>query len=200
MMVGAMAKTNSRFRSAVSVLLLMLVTSCGGGAGEYSGRESPAGADADDASAGAAPASAVTLTTDTLAAYERGLRREIEAVRAAQQLAASATDPEQRSQAMQAQWETATIPQGAQASGLDEARYRDVREAVNEVFQTLDFQGTIDGPLSMDLSRADEATRTRLARDPFDDLTPESAAALRAEMGRLAPIWMEYVTLTAVAG
>ena len=75
----------------------------------------------------------MTLTTDTLAAYERGLRREIEAVRAAQQLTASATDPEQRSQAMQAQWETATIPQGAQASGLDEARYRDVREAVADL-------------------------------------------------------------------
>lgn len=92
------------------------------------------------------------------------------------------------------------MPQGAEAAGLPVDRYRQVRDAVNEVFETLDFQGKIDGPLSMDMSRADAATKERLARDPFSDLSSGSAAALRARMDRLVPIWAEYVTLTAVAG
>jgi hypothetical protein len=46
---------------------------------------------------------------------------------------------------------------------------------------------------------ADAATR-RLARDTFDDLSSESAAALRARMDRLVPVWIEYISLTAVAG
>lgn len=97
-------------------------------------------------------------------------------------------------------WDTETIPLGAEAAGLPVERYRAVREAVNEVFKTLDFQGKIDGPMQIDLSRVDEATRARVARDPFNDLAPESAAALRAEMDRLVPIWIQYVQLTAVAG
>jgi hypothetical protein len=58
-------------------------------------------------------------------------------------------------------------------------------KAVNGIFRTLDFQGKIDGPLSMDLSRADAATKERLARDPFADLSSGSAVALRALMDRL---------------
>ena len=75
-----------------------------------------------------------------------------------------------------------------------------MRETVTGIFQTLDFQGKIDGPLSMDLSRADAATKERLARDPFADLSSDSAAALRAQMDRLVPVWIDYVMLTAVAG
>ncbi len=52
----------------------------------------------------------------------------------------------------------------------------------------------------MDLSRADAATKERLARDPFADLPPDSAVALRAQMDRLVPVWIDYVRLTAVAG
>jgi hypothetical protein len=93
-----------------------------------------------------------------------------------------------------------TIAQGAEAAGLPVERYRSIRQTVVETFRTLDFQGKIDGPLSMDLSRADDATKQRLARDPFEALTPPSAAALRAHMDRLVPVWIEYVNLTAVAG
>lgn len=62
---------------------------------------------------------------------------------------------------MQAQWETATIRLGAEASGLSEPRYRDVRNGVDRVFTTLDFQGKIDGPLSLDLERVQDARRGR---------------------------------------
>jgi hypothetical protein len=150
-----------------------------------------------------APASAqrqLSLTPETLAAYERGLKKEIEAVRAAQQRSASAKTAQERGEAIQAAFETATIPLGAQAAQLPEQQYRKLRENVNDIFRTLDIQGKIEGPISMDLSRVDAATKQRLSRDPFSDLSPESAAELRKHMDRLVPVWIEYINLTAVAG
>ena len=132
--------------------------------------------------------------------FESGLRREIEAVKAAQQKASSAATAQERGEAIRAQWETATIPLGAVASGLPEPRYRDVRDGVNRVFTTLDFQGKIDGPLSIDLERADAETKARVSGDAFAGLPPETAKALRARMDRLVPIWSEYMRLVAVAG
>lgn len=163
---------------------------------------STSGASAPDRSAAEGTASAATpeLTADTLNAFGRGLRKELEAVRAAQAQSASAITPAARGEAIQASFETATIPQGANAAGLPEAQYRAIRETVTGIFRTLDFQGKIDGPLSIDLARADEATKQRLGRDAFADLSPSSAAALRAQMDQLVPIWIEYVNATAVAG
>jgi len=142
----------------------------------------------------------VTFTEADLDQFERGLRREIDAVKAAQAKAASATTAQERGEAMQAQWETTTIALGATASGLSEARYRDVRDAVNRVFTTLDFQGKIDGPLSIDLERADADTKARVSGDAFAGVPPAAATALRARMDRLVPLWSEYKTLVAVAG
>ncbi len=101
---------------------------------------------------------------------------------------------------MQAQWEAATVPLGAEASGLSTARYGEIRDAVNRVFTTLDFQGKIEGPLSIDLERADPETKARVSGDAFAGLPPEAAMALRAKLDRLVPVWIEYKTLVAVAG
>jgi hypothetical protein len=68
------------------------------------------------------------------------------------------------------------------------------------VLTTLDFQGKIDGPLSIDLERADADTKTRVSGDAFAGLPPQAAAALRARMDRLVPLWSEYKKLIAVAG
>ena len=142
----------------------------------------------------------VSFTDTDLDKLERGLRKEIEAVKAAQVKASSATTPEARGEAIQAQWDTATIPQGAEASGLSADRYREIREAVDSVFTTLDFQGKIDGPLSIDLERADAATKARVSGDAFAPLPAGSASALRTRMDRLVPIWSEYKALVAVGG
>jgi hypothetical protein len=151
--------------------------------------------------ASATPAAhSIDLTADRLDALARGLTKEIEAVRTAQQKSALATSPEERGDAIQASFEPATIPLGAEAAGLPVDQYRELRETVIAIFRTLDFQGKIDGPLSIDLSRADAATKERLSRDPLADLSPGSAAALRSQMDRLVPIWVEYASLTAVAG
>ena len=140
------------------------------------------------------------FTEAELDQFERGLNKEIDAVEAAQKKASSATDAQARGDAIQAQWETATIPLGAETSGLSAARYRDIRDAVNRVFTTLDFQGKIDGPLSIDLERADAETKALVSRDAFADLPPDAATALRRRMDRLAPVWIKYKQLVAVAG
>jgi hypothetical protein len=142
----------------------------------------------------------VAFTEADLDKFERGLRKEIEAFKAAQQRAASARTAQERGEAIQAQWETATIRAGAEASGLSQPRYRDVRDQVDRVFTTLDFQGKIDGPLSIDLERADPGTKARVSGDAFAELPPETAMALRARMDRLVPLWSEYKKLVAVAG
>ena len=159
----------------------------------------------EDASGATAPAvqddsNQAAFTEADLDKFELGLRKEIDAVKAAQEKAASAPTAQERGEAIQAQWETATIPLGAEASGLSEPRYRDVRDGVNRVFTTLDFQGKIDGPLSIDLERADPDTKARVSGDAFADLPPEAAMALRARMDRLVPLWSEYKRLVAVAG
>jgi hypothetical protein len=186
---------DTRIVVTVTVALIALIgVGCGG---NNTSREEPGSTVAGPQTGGAKQAS---LTEADLDKFERGLGKEIEAVKAAQAKAASATNAQERGEAMQAQWDTATIPQGAEASGLGEPRYREVRDAVNRVFTMLDFQGKIDGPLSIDLERADAATKERVSRDAFADMPPESAAALRARMDRLVPLWSEYKKLVAVAG
>ena len=176
-----------------ALTMVLLGVACGGG---DRGDETPPAS----ATAGQEDKTQVAFTEEDLDSFGRGLRREIDVVRAAQQKAASATTPQDRGEAMQAQWETATIPLGAEAAALPEPRYRDVREGVDRVFTTLDFQGKIDGPLSIDLERADPDTKARVSGDAFADLPPETARALRTKMDGLIPIWIEYEKLVAVAG
>jgi hypothetical protein len=158
-----------------------------------------------DSAAGAASSSdtappTAELTSETLDAFERGLRRETQLVRDASQRSSSATTPEERGRAIQDGFPDRTIPIAAAEAGMSTPRYRAVRETVDRVLTTLDFQGKIDGPLSVDTSNADAALRARLTSDPFAELSPRSAEALRARMDRLVPVWIEYVNLTAVGG
>ena len=186
---------NLALATAVAVSVLAAGTGCTGRSEQDTAQST------EQAATSTPPAQrAIDLSADRLDAFARGLAKEIEVVRAAQQKSASATTPEERGEAIQASFEHATIPRGAEAAGVPLEQYREIRETVVGIFRTLDFQGKIDGPLSIDLSRADAATKERLSRDPLADLTPASAAALRSQMDRLVPIWIEYVSLTAVAG
>ena len=183
----------------VSLLFFVTVAACGSDdapAGQATGDATP------PANAASADAAATTrdLTAQDLDAYAKGLARETELVRAAQERARSAMTPQDRGEAQQAQWEDQTIPEGAKASGIDPARYRVVRNTVNTTFQWLDFQGKIDGPMQLDTTTAPPDMKARLARDPFEALSPASRTELQAQMNRLVPAWIEYVKLTAVAG
>jgi hypothetical protein len=189
-------------RKTQSIITLVTLALAGFGcAGPNNATEtSQAPASSASAPAGQAGSKQVTFTEADLDQLERGLRSEIDAVKAAQKKAASAATAQERGQAIQAQWETATIPAGATASGLPEQRYRDIRETVNRVLTILDFQGKIDGPLSIDLERADADTKARVSGDAFAELPPQAAAALRARMDRVVAVWSEYKKLVAVAG
>lgn len=189
----------TRLKSLTSVVVV-LATGIACGASESGDASTPRDGSTPAASSASEPGAAADFTASDLDAYGKGLAREIEAVRAAEKEEASAADAATRMQAARKKWDTETIPLGAEAAGLPVERYRSVREAVNEVFKTLDFQGKIDGPMQIDLTRVDEATKTRIARDPFTGLTPAAATALRSAMDRLVPIWIQYVRLTAVAG
>ena len=182
----------------------LLISTCVATLACSSGADDGAAGSADAAEQGASSEASstgpVAFTEADLDAYERGLAREIELVRAAQERQSTAKTPEERGEAMQAQWKEQTIPEGARSAGMAEDRYTRVRETVNDVLQILDFQGEIDGPMQIDTARASPDMKQRLATDPLAELSPESAAALRARMDRLVPVWIQYVTLTAVGG
>lgn len=190
--------------AARRAIALLLLTACGNGADTP--KSQAASEAASQPASGAAPASsgapaaATELTAADLDAYAKGIARETELVRAAQQRAQSATTPQARGEAQQAQWEDQTIPEGAKAAGLSLERYRAVRSTVHSTFQWLDFQGKIDGPMELDTAHATPDMKARFGRDPFADLSPASREALQAQMNRLVPAWIEYVKLTAVAG
>jgi hypothetical protein len=54
--------------------------------------------------------------------------------------------------------------------------------------------------MELDTTRASPEAKARMRSDPFAELPPESAAALRARLDQLVPVWIEYVRLTATAG
>jgi hypothetical protein len=140
------------------------------------------------------------FTAADLDAWERGMRKEIELFKAAQAKAAAAKTPGERAAAAQAGFETATAPEAARAIGADPGRYLKTRRTVDQVLETLDFQGKIPGPKELNLDLASPEMKERLSADPFAGLDPASAAALRERMDRIVPIWIEYTELTAVSG
>src|SRR5262245_15882287 len=83
------------------------------------------------------------FTAADLDAWERGMKKEIELVKAAEAKAAAAKTPEERGAAAQAGFETVTAPAAARAIGADQERYEQTRRTVDHVLETLDFQGKI---------------------------------------------------------
>src|SRR3546814_9574602 len=90
-------------------------------------------------------------------------------------------------------------PEVVATSGLSIDDYRAIRDLVDPVFTTLNFQGKIGPPRSIDLERAPE-WKHRLAGDPFDELSPASAKVLREHMDILVPPWSEIIAMTAPHG
>jgi len=183
------------------------VVACGSGDSDNAGDSAAstatisAGNTVSDAAGGVTESRGpITFSSADLDGFEKGLAREIELVRAAAERASRATTPQERGQAIQAGFEQTTMAEAAPVTGLSAERYRLVRETITTLLTTLDFQGKIDGPQSMDTSRADAAMKARLASDPYSVLDPGSAAALRSRMDRIVPLWVQYVNLTAVAG
>ena len=185
---------------AIFVVLAAIGCTSGDTGSSDSATPAVAAAEKTDAPVGNASGAAFAFTDADLDAFERGLAKETELVKAAKARESAATTPEERGLATQAQWKEQTAPEAAKSLGVSPERYAQTRETVNRVLETLDFQGKIDGPLELDTARAAPEMRQRLMADPFAELAPSSAAALRARLDRIVPVWVEYVRLTAVAG
>ncbi|HLV25383.1 MAG TPA: hypothetical protein VKZ41_03655 [Gemmatimonadales bacterium] len=156
-----------------------------------SGSDGESASSASSASAPGATAGAVELTDANLAALERGLREELVVIRSPGRgshygVSLSEHSPE--------------AGQVAAAAGISVEEYREIREVVERVFTTLNFQGKIGPPRSIDLDNAGEEFRMRLESDPFNELSQGSAAALRSRMDTLAPVWSEIVSQLAQNG
>ena len=164
--------------------------------GDSAGTAAPAAA----TGASTTPDTPFAFTDADLDAYEKGMRKEIELVQGAKARGDSAKTPEERGAASQAAFESSTAPAAAQAVGAPVDRYQATRRTVNRVFETLDFQGKIAGPMELDTANAAPEMKKRLTSDPFADLAPASAAALRARLDALSPLWIEYMNLVAVNG
>jgi hypothetical protein len=195
-------RNRRRVRSLAGTAVLLVLAACrkekpAASAGVPAPEPPPPAAITAEADVGEQP---FAFTAADLDAWERGMKKEIELFQAAQAKGAAAKTPEERAAAAQAGFETATAPAAARAIGADPARYMETRRTVGRVLETLDFQGKIPGPRQLNLELASDEMKQRLSSDPFADLDPASAAALKERMDRVAPIWIEYTELTAVGG
>ena len=142
----------------------------------------------------------VTLTAADIDGFEKGITRESQLVREGQERARRAVTAVERGNAIQSTFEENTMAGAIAASGLSLERYRLVRQTLSRLLTTLDFQGKIDGPQSVDTAHADAAMKARLASDPYADLEPASAELVKSRLDGIVKAWIDYITLTAVGG
>lgn len=194
----------SRIRLTFTAAAVLAAIACGG---DKTAETSDTGmaATAAESSTGDTQTSEVaaaplTLTAADIDGFEKGIAREVQLVKEAQERSRTATTPQARGEAIQAAFEDNTIPAAAPVTGLSPERYKLVRETLSRIMTTLDFQGKIDGPQSVDTALAGPAMKARLSSDPFAALDPAGAEALKARLDRITPVWVEYITLTAVGG
>ena len=185
-------------RASTFVLAVMLV-GCGEPQPATTDSAGPS-ATVGKTAAGGDAETAFAFTDADLDAYIRGMRKEIELVKAARERGASAKTPEERGAAAQAEFDVSTIPIAAEALGAPIERYTSTRRTVNRVLETLDFQGKIIGPMELDTAHASPEMKQRLSTDPFTELPPASATSLRSRLDEASAVWIEYMNLVAVAG
>ena len=142
----------------------------------------------------------MTLSAADIDGFEKGLKREIEIVKEGKIRASKAMTSVERGNAIQSTFEENTMKEAVPASGLSFERYHLVRGTLSKLLTTLDFQGKIDGPQSVDTTLADSSMKARLASDPYSVLDAASAQLLKSRLNEIVPAWVEYVNLTVVGG
>lgn len=185
-----------RFARHCTVLMLALTLgACGHGS-----------APDDQADAGAAPTQAETppppeaptapaapepaanparpLQTSDLDAYAKGMQKEIEVRQAASDKAAKAKASNDQTAELSALAELTSVEvdeAGAQAAGVDRARYNFIKETVDRVLGTSDMN-------AMMAKMGDAEQARKMQSDPYAGLDPDLAAALKSrqdELGKL---------------
>jgi hypothetical protein len=181
-------------------LLILALFACAKG-------ETPSGTDsaattvpADNGNGMPAPGSPISLTAADVDGFVKGITKEAQLVREGQVRAGKAVTAVERGNAIQSTFEENTMKNAVEASGLPLERYRLVRQTLSRLLTTLDFQGKIDGPQSVDTAHADADMTARLASDPYSALDSGSAELVKSKLSVIAPAWIDYITLTAVSG
>jgi hypothetical protein len=182
-------------KSFIAAVTMVLI----GCSGSDSGKNVDSAASHPSTTATAQPSSA-SLTAADLDGFEKGLQEEIRLVKEGQEQARRATTAVARGNAIQSTFEENTMSKAVPVSGLTLERYRLVRQTLSRLLTTLDFQGKIDGPQSVDTAHADAEMKARLASDPYSALDPQSAELLKSRLDRIVPLWIEYINLTVVGG
>jgi hypothetical protein len=199
-----MIDSHALARKFNGLVLIAILAACSGGDKESAttdtSSQEAADTESEENGASAESTGPITLTAADFDGFEKGIARETQLVREATATAASAATPQERGAAIQAGFEQNTMAAAAPVTGLSAERYKLVRETLSRILTTLDFQGKIEGPQSLDTSRADAATRERFRSDPYLELDSASAAELKSRMSRIAPLWIAYISLTALAG
>jgi hypothetical protein len=185
-------------RTVVGIIAIVSCVACG--KSDDDAQKDSSSASSTKSTAQATMAEPISLSAADIDGFVNGMKREIALVKDANHRALTATSPGERGNAIQSAFEENTIAGAVPASGLSLERYRLVRHTIAKILVTLDFQGKIDGPQSVDTTLADSAMKARLASDPYSVLDAASAAELKARLSTIVPVWVEYATLTAVNG
>ena len=190
-----------KLKSGVYLVLAITVTACSTGDSRASSDSAVAPQpEATVASAVSAPGAPVTLTAADIDGFEKGIAREAHLVREGYARASKAVTAVERGNAIQSTFEENTMAGAIEASGLSLERYRLVRQTLSRLLTTLDFQGKIDGPQSVDTAHADAEMKARLASDPYAVLDAASAELVKSRLNGIAKAWIEYINLMAVSG
>lgn len=187
-----------RYARCMTFALALALGGCGhgsapaddAGAGVPQGQAEAQPQPSPETPAAAAPAStpeadaARPLQASDLDAYAKGMQKEIAVRQAASDKAAeakAANDQETEVSALAELTSVEVTEAGAQAAGLDRARYNFVVSTIDHVLGTLEMN-------AMMARMGDAAQARKLQSDPYAGLAPEVASALKAradELGKL---------------
>lgn len=191
-------------KSGLYLVLAIALAACGkkdsGPSSDSSSAAASPATDANAASDGTSADAPVALTAADIDGFMKGIAREAELVREGHVRAGKAVTPVERGNAIQSTFEENTMAGAVGASGLSADRYRLVRHTLSTLLTTLDFQGKIDGPQSVDTAHANEEMKARLASDPYSALDAAGAGLVKSRLDDIAKAWIAYITLTAVNG
>lgn len=126
----------------------------------------------------------IELTDARLLGYARGLEKEAEIIKRPDR-----SKPDHMGVYISRHNPDEECREVLAAAGMDADEYLAVGRVVDQVFNMLTFQGKLEPKRSLDLERASEEMRRRIQGDPFDELPPASAAALRRHYEALTAPW-----------
>lgn len=147
------------------------------------------------AAAPAAPDLAVNATrplqANDLDAYAKGMQKEIEIRQAASDKAAKAKAANDQTTELSALAELTSVEvteAGAQAAGVDRARYGFIKTTVDRVLGTLDMNAML-------AKMGDPAQAAKLKSDPYAGLAPDFADALKSRQDELNKLRMQNTAI-----